>query len=87
MFTAPPDNFFQRTWAHHQPVCVLRPEAITLDELAEVSSIVSTEGYSKSRWKLLHRLLRIPYRLWASAARWAQNRRNLRRLRSVAQAL
>ena len=79
-FTCPTDNFFQRTWAHKQPMFVIRPEPIQLDQLAEDSSIVESDRNKKSIGHRLARLLRVPYRVWSHIARTRVNSRNLRRI-------
>jgi glycosyl transferase family 25 len=79
-FTCPTDNFFQRTWAHKQPMFVIRPESIQLDPLAEDSSIVESDRNKKSSGHRLARLLRVPYRIWSHIARVWVNSRNLSKI-------
>jgi glycosyl transferase family 25 len=79
-FTCPTDNFFQRTWAHKQPMFVIRPEPIQLGPLSEDSSIVESDRNKKSIGHRLARLSRAPYRIWSHIARARVNARNLSKL-------
>jgi len=80
----PLDNFFRRTWQHQQPMFYLEPASFRIDITIHESQI-SNRQISRSDYKFIRKLRKLPIRAYQAWARHASQREcaRVRRLFSI----